>query len=165
MLLSQYKKDYTQSSLFSIQKKNFTLPKFDYPQLSDAYDEIEMLNFPISKTSFDMLQTKFRGDIYAKDMNKNKEKRIRMLGELVTIKNVRTKNNNIILFATFLDAKGDFFDTVHFNAQQKKYPFKGRGIYLLYGKISQEFNVSNMDVEKMAKMHIQPNPQLKCNIF
>jgi DNA polymerase-3 subunit alpha/error-prone DNA polymerase len=34
----------------------------------DAFDEIELLSFPVSCTPFDLLQTKYRGTVLAKDL-------------------------------------------------------------------------------------------------
>ena len=48
--------------LFSPPVKNFTLPDLEQDKLDDAYDEIELLGFPVSMTWFDMLETTFRGD-------------------------------------------------------------------------------------------------------
>ena len=41
----------------------------------------------------------------------------------------------------FLDSTGEFFDTVHFPDSLRTYPFKGSGIYLVFGKVVEEFGV------------------------
>jgi len=86
-------------------------------------------------------------------------KKVRMLGRLVTIKWVPTVRKEIMNFGTFLDVTGEFFDTVHFPPSLKSYPFRGDGIYLVLGKIVQEFGFPSIEVEKMAKMPFKPNPQ------
>jgi DNA polymerase-3 subunit alpha len=58
-------------------------------------------------------------------------------------------------FGTFIDLHGEFFDTVHFPPSLKSYPFRGDGIYLLLGKIVEEFGYPSLEVEKMAKMPFQ----------
>ncbi|MDZ7777704.1 MAG: hypothetical protein U5L09_19855 [Bacteroidales bacterium] len=62
-------------------------------------------------------------------------------------------------FGTFVDVHGEFFDTVHFSASLKKHPFRGYGIYLLYGKIVEEFGYASLEVEKMAKMPVVGDPR------
>jgi DNA polymerase-3 subunit alpha len=57
-------------------------------------------------------------------------------------------------FGCFLDAKGKFFDTVHFPDSLMKYRFKGNGIYLMLGKVVEEFGSPALEVEKMEKMEI-----------
>ena len=52
-------------------------------------------------------------------------------------------------FGTFVDTNGDHIDTVHFPQSAKKYPFKGRGVYELTGKVTAEFDCVNIEIEKM----------------
>jgi error-prone DNA polymerase len=84
---------------------------------------------------------------------------VRMLGRLVTIKYVRTVRNEIMHFGTFIDAQGEFFDTVHFPPSLKLYPFRGDGMYLILGKVVEEFGFPSIEVEKIAKMPFQANPK------
>ena len=58
-------------------------------------------------------------------------------------------------FGTFLDSDGDYFDTTHFPPSFKAYPFKGWGVYLVLGKVVEEFGVPSIEVEKMAKLDIE----------
>ena len=145
--------------LFSPEEKKFRLPPLKTNPLEDAYDEMELLGFPVSMSPFDMLQTGFRGEIRVSGMAEKTGKTVRMLGLLVTIKYVRTQRNEMMHFATFADEEGELFDTVHFPAVLKKYPFRGKGIYLLLGKVVSEFGYTSLEVEKMAKMPLQPDPR------
>ena len=86
-------------------------------------------------------------------------KTVRMLGRLVTIKYVRTIRNEIMHFGTFTDVQGEFFDTVHFPPSLKNYPFRGDGVYLILGKVVEEFGFPSLEVEKVAKMPFQANPK------
>lgn len=63
-------------SLLLIQEpvKEYELPKLERSEFEDAFDEIELLSFPISCSPFDLLQTKFRGDVMAKDLLKYHKK-------------------------------------------------------------------------------------------
>lgn len=62
-------------------------------------------------------------------------------------------------FGTFTDVQGEFFDTVHFPPSLKQYRFQGDGVYLVLGKIVEEFGFPSLEVEKMAKMPMKPNPK------
>ena len=146
-------------ALFEAKPREFILPKLEQSVLGDAWDEIELLGFPLSMTAFDMLQTKFRGELMAKDMMEHVGQKYRMLGRLVTIKYVRTVRKEIMHFATFIDVQGEFFDTVHFPPSLKAYPFRGDGVYLILGKVVEEFGFPSLEVEKMAKMPFQANPK------
>jgi len=141
--------------LFPTPVRNFTLPDLEQDRLDDAYDEIELLSFPVSMTWFDMLETKFRGEISARDLMSHKGKKVRMVGHLVTIKYIRTIKKEWMNFGCFIDPEGDFFDTTHFPQSLKEYSFKGAGTYLILGKVVEEFGYPSIEVEKLAKLPIR----------
>ena len=145
--------------LFNTERKKYKLPELISNPIEDAYDEIEMLGFPVSITNFDMLRTKFRGDITASKLDNLIGKEVKMIGLLVTIKNVRTVNKEMMNFGTFLDVRGEFFDTTHFPNTLIKSPFRGYGIYLILGKVVSEFGYSSIEVKKMAKLSLQNDPR------
>jgi DNA polymerase-3 subunit alpha len=149
----------SESALFPVAVKKFELPVLEKNLVADVYDEIELLGFPVTHTYFDLLQTKFRGDILAHEMEGQVGNRLRMMGLLVTIKYVRTIKKEWMHFGTFIDVNGRFFDTVHFPQAVNQYPFKGDGVYLIKGKIVSEFGFPSLEVEKMAKMPLQPDPR------
>jgi DNA polymerase III alpha subunit len=146
-------------TLFQTERQEFVMPALKTDKLEDAYDETELLGFPVTLSPFDMLQTKFRGEVRAMEMINHTGHTVRMLGQLITIKYVRTKRKEMMHFATFLDDSGEMFDTTHFPNISKQYPFHGYGIYLLKGKITEEFGYAGLEVEKMAKMPLQPDPR------
>jgi len=148
------------SMINSVPVKRFELPVLEQNALSDVYDEIELLGFPVTYSYFDLLETKFRGDILSHDMASQVGKNVRMLGLLVTIKYVRTIKREWMHFGTFIDVNGRFFDTVHFPKAVVACPFRGDGVYLIKGKIVEEFGFPSMNVEKMAKMPLQKDPRL-----
>lgn len=158
VLGKQTKKD-PMRELFPVQKREFKLPELEQTALENAYDEIELLGFSVTIPAFELLKTSFRGEILARDMMANVGKKVRMLGHLVTIKYVRTKHKQWMHFGCFLDAEGEFFDVVNFPDSLKYYSYKGQGIYLIYGQITQEFDFPGLTVEKMAKLPYQADPR------
>jgi DNA polymerase-3 subunit alpha len=64
-------------------------------------------------------------------------------------------------FATFVDYEGNLFDTVHFPDSLKNYPFRGDGIYLMMGKVVDEFGYASLQVEKLAKLPLKANTLAK----
>ncbi len=145
--------------LFNLPVKDYSLPPLAQSKTEDAFDEIELLGFPVSLSWFDLLQTSYRGGISARDMPILINKKVKMLGQLVTIKYIKTKNREWMNFGTFHDVEGNFFDTVHFPQSLKKYPFRGSGIYLILGKLVEEFGYVSMEVEKLAKLPIVNDPR------
>jgi DNA polymerase-3 subunit alpha len=61
-------------------------------------------------------------------------------------------------FGTFLDNEGNFLDTIHFPASTPAYPFRGKGCYLIEGKVVDDFGYPSIDVNKFAKLPIRDNP-------
>ena len=84
-----------------------------------------------------------------------------MVGHLVNIKYIKTVKNEWMHFAAFIDSEGEFFDTVHFPQSLKQYSFRGSGSYLILGKVVEEFGFPSLEVEKMAKLPVVPDPRYR----
>ncbi len=158
-LLVNRKKAEKSHSLFESPHKEYRLPRLEGQKIEDAYDEIELLGFPVSMSWFDLLKTSFRGDIMAAYMGGMKGRKVRMVGHLVTVKYIKTVNKQWMNFGCFIDHEGQFFDTVHFSGSLEKFPFRGSGTYLLMGKIVEDFGFYQMEVEKMARLPVTPDPR------
>ncbi|PWG79318.1 DNA polymerase III subunit alpha [Pararcticibacter amylolyticus] len=157
-LLGNKVKPVNAAELFQIDKKQYQLPELTVSPLEDAYHELELLGYPLSLSMFGMLKTSFRGNVMARQMNKHVGAIVRMVGLYVCEKTVYTKNNKKMWFGTFLDARGDFFDTVHFPDSTPSYPFRGAGCYLVEGKIVEDFGYPGLEVRRFAKLEIKSNP-------
>ena len=147
------------AALFQSPVKNFSLPEPEFCPIQEAYDELELLGFPVTQSHFDLIKTNFRGDISVKDLMNNIGKNVKLTGFLVTIKYVRTVKRELMHFGCFMDHEGNLFDTVHFPDTSKAYPFRGQGVYLIAGKISEEFGMPNIVVEKMARLAMKTDPR------
>jgi DNA polymerase-3 subunit alpha len=159
LLLTGTKKSKPDKPLFQTDSPHYTLPEFEQSLLEDAYDEIELLGFPVCCALFDMLKTSFRGEIQADELDQHVGSVVRVVGQLVTIKYVRTVKKEVMHFATFVDSRGAFFDTVHFPPVLKAWPFRGDGVYLIRGKVVSEFGQPSIEVEKMAPLALKPDPR------
>jgi DNA-directed DNA polymerase III PolC len=152
MLVNKTKPEPKPLTMFNVERKQWNMPDLPESSIEDAYDEIELLGFPVTMSHFDLLKTTFRGEVLARDLIKHVGKKVRLVGDLVTIKYVYTVKNEIMNMGCFFDAEGEFFDTVHFPDSLKKYPFAGYGIYLILGVVSEEFGFPSVTVEKLAKL-------------
>ena len=155
MLLGKKDSKELQNRLFELPRKKFMLPDMERNRLEDAYDELELFGFPVTCSYFDLLKTSFRGEIKARDLLTHVGSKVRMVGQLVVIKYVRTIKRELMHFGCFLDDTGEFFDTVHFPQSLRLYPFKGYGVYLILGKVVEEFGFASVEVEKMAKLPVR----------
>ena len=158
MLLNKNKKSIP-NRLFDAPPKEWSLPHMEQTLVEAAYDEIELLGFPVTLSWFELLQTKFRGEVKAIDLINHIGKTVRMVGLLVTIKYVSTSKHEIMHFGSFLDLSGEFFETVHFPQSLKNWPFTGHGVYLILGKVVQEFGHPSIEVQKLAKLPVKGDPR------
>src|SRR5690554_4260066 len=135
------------------------LPQLESSLIEDLYDELELIGFTVSAPMFDLAKSAYRGNAQAPDLPALEGKTVRMVGDFVTDKTVRTKYGDYMKFGTFLDVNGDFFDTVHFAKSLKAYPLRGNGIYLLEGKVVQEFGCPSIEVQKAGRMPLKADPR------
>jgi DNA polymerase-3 subunit alpha len=131
--------------------------ELEVPDLEDSdvrqeiVDQIEILEFPLD-SPFHLVKDQTVSSIKARDMKQYLDKSVQIIGYLVTIKYTRTVKGDVMNFGTFVDRQGDWIDTVHFPRMVKKYPFKGRGIYLIKGKVTQEFDFYSIEVRSCERM-------------
>lgn len=158
LILVNFKPENRNLMLLQEPVKEYQLPVLERSPFEDAFDEIELLSFPVSCSPFDLLQTKYRGDILAKDLLQHHKKTVRMLAYLISRKHVPTKMGPMY-FGTWIDAEGHFFDTAHFTNSLQQYPFQGGGCYLLLGTVEVDYHFPTITVTKMAKMPFIPDPR------
>jgi DNA polymerase-3 subunit alpha len=53
----------------------------------------------------------------------------------------------------------NFFDTVHFPPVFREYPLSGKGVYLIKGKVSESFGQFTIEVSRIAKLPLKPDPR------
>ncbi len=153
----------TTVDLFDTEPKDFPLPELHRHSLEDAFDEMELLGFPVC-SPFQLLDSTHYGDVTASDLVKKIRKHVRMVGYVVTTKDTSTLKNEPMHFGTFYDVHGEFFDTVHFPDVARKYPFRGRGFYEIKGKVVEDFGVYMIEVSQMEKLpmiHKRPEQVLQ----
>ena len=158
LILVNFKPENRNMMLLQEPVKEYNLPVLERSPFEDAFDEIELLSFPVSCSPFDLLQTKYRGDILSKNLLEYHKKKVKMLAYLISRKQVPTKMGTMY-FGTWIDAEGHFFDTAHFPNSLKQYPFQGGGCYLLLGTVEVDYHFPTITIVKMAKMPFIPDPR------
>ena len=149
-------------TLFKTEKISYKTPKLSSTDLENAFDEIELLGFPLCNP-FHLLETRSLNPMRAEVLINYQHKTITIEGYLVTIKNTSTSNGKSMYFATFLDYDGDFIDTVHFPPVAAKYPFRGNGVYNITGKVTVEFDCVSIEVSRMERAAIIEDPRYAVN--
>lgn len=141
----------TTVDLFDTEPKEYPLPVLQRNPLEDAFDEIELLGFPLCDP-FLLTATAERGNTVARELINRLGKQVYIVGYLITTKNTSTLKGEPMYFGTFYDADGEVFDTVHFPGTARQYPFRGRGFYSIKGKVVEDFGVAMIEVNWMDKV-------------
>ncbi len=120
--------------------------------LDQAFDEIELLGFPL-RSPFELVDAAECYDcIRADQLSYHSGKMVQILGYYVCQKSVRTVQGKMMAFGTWLDKRGQYFDTTHFPQLLKRYPFTGKGVYKIEGKVAEEFGFYSLEVLKMERL-------------
>ncbi len=158
LLLVNYKPENRMPMLLDAPTKEYKLPELTRSPFEDAFDEIDLLGFPVSCNPFDLLKTKFRGGVLSKDLLTYHKREVKMLAYLVSRKHVPTKRGDMY-FGTWIDLEGEYFDTAHFADCLRQYPFKGSGVYLLLGRVEVDYHFPTVTITRMEKLPFIPDPR------
>lgn len=148
-----YKKKQRQPAgvaLFRESPVRWQLPELAEHPLDDAYDEMELLGFPLGDV-WALADAPLESFVAAADLERRLGETVSMIGYLVTTKPARTAKGESMMFGTFFDKCGDWVDTVHFPASLAQYPFQGNGFYVFSGRVTEEFGVYSVEVASMRK--------------
>jgi DNA-directed DNA polymerase III PolC len=141
----------TTVDLFDTEPKEYPLPVLQRDALEDAYDEIELLGFPLCNP-FDLVSYPQDDTVLARDLRNKIHQFVHIIGYCVTTKDTRTLKGESMHFGTFYDCQGEVFDTVHFPNIAAAYPFRGKGFYEIKGKVVEDFGVYIIEVSFMNKV-------------
>lgn len=137
--------------MFNDVYENYTLPVLSEGKYDQAFDELELLGFPL-RSPFNLVADLPEKGILAKEMKANEGKEIFITGYFVTTKTVSTIKKELMQFGTWVDKEGKFFDTTHFPKVYKMFPLKGKGVYYIRGKVVLDFGFPSIDVHWMNKL-------------
>lgn len=144
--------------LFKTPVTEYRFPDLSHAPLEDAFDEMELLGFPLCDP-FDLLLEPSRNTLCAADLSEKIGKHVTIEGYLVTVKKTRTTYGDLMYFGNFIDRQGAFIDTVHFPPVAKRYRFRGKGVYALSGKVVEELNCITIEISKMERLPIIQDPR------
>ncbi|MBL7964935.1 MAG: DNA polymerase III subunit alpha [Flavobacteriales bacterium] len=188
------------ADLFITKPPETKLPTLQHFDLSDAYDELELLGFPlcdpfllVERGSDDQMISRSDDEnagmasplhpdhqpptchpglepgqpsthnrhthILARDMPRHIGRTVTMLGYVVHVKPTRTGTGERMSFGSFIDTAGDFWDSTQFPSVEARYPFQGRGVYRLTGKVEEEFGHCALNVQHMEKLPWRQDPR------
>jgi len=145
-------------TLFRSEKITYKTPELISSKLEDAFDEMQYIGFPLC-SPFELLLSPIKQKIFADNLKDYIGQTIITYGYYITMKTTMTSHSQLMHFGTFIDSKGMHIDTVHFPPVAKKFPFRGRGVYKLKGKVTAEFDCLSLEVSEMEKLAIIQDPR------
>ncbi|PKP33931.1 MAG: DNA polymerase III subunit alpha [Bacteroidetes bacterium HGW-Bacteroidetes-17] len=152
LYLSKGKKSKPAKQLFTEKAKRYHLPDLTHLPIEDAFDEIDLLGFPVKASPFDLLKEKPDLQLRAKDLKSKIGKQVEMLAYLVHVKGTLTGEGKRMSFGVFTDLDGEWVDTVQFPETAKQYPFLGYGCYILKGKVVEEFGFISIEINRHKRL-------------
>lgn len=144
--------------LFKQERVSYTYPDLNTTAAENAFDEIELLGFPLCNP-FLLLEKPRESKLQASMLPNYRDTVVTIEGYLVTTKNTSTSDGKKMQFGTFIDYHGDFIDTVHFPPVAAQYPFRGRGVYSITGKVVEEFDCMTLEVISMYRKATIEDPR------
>ena len=145
-------------TLFKPKKIDYKTPSLPHTLLEDAFDEMELLGFPLC-SPFDLLTNPSDNKLRATQLPQLIGKIVTIEAYLITTKRTRTSKGDFMYFGNFIDRAGDFVDTVHFPPVANQYRFRGKGVYSITGKVIEEFDCINIEAIKMERLAIIQDPR------
>lgn len=147
--------------LFRVTKTNYTIPELESTWQEDAFDQMELLGFPLYSPFSISLSEDIESEemILAKDLHLYEGMIVWVKGYLIHSKRTVTSKQDKMFFGTFLDAEGNWLDTVHFPNIAQRYPFRGKGIYKVRGKVMVDYDCVTIEASYMEKQGVIEDPR------
>ncbi|MCB0481678.1 MAG: DNA polymerase III subunit alpha [Flavobacteriales bacterium] len=157
-LTKETKKEIFRNELFEVRRTEYQMPNLLVERMEMIFDQIELLGFPLTNP-FELLRVDHPNKLLAADMPNYLGKTMEILGYMVTVKDTKTTKGDRMNFGTFIDREGHWIDTVHFPQVTAMYPFRGRGVYVITGKVVEEFGFYSLEVASQVKLDRIEDPR------
>ncbi|MEZ4777654.1 MAG: DNA polymerase III subunit alpha [Bacteroidia bacterium] len=144
--------------LFVPSGDTFAIPDLPVSKLEDAYDEMELLGFPLS-SPFELIAQSPEERMLSSEFPRRIHREVEIMGYYICAKTTKTINGEPMIFANFLDAEGQFFDVTLFPEVAKRNTLIGRGLYMMSGKVVEEFGHYSLEITRIKKYLYLPDPR------
>lgn len=157
-LMTSHTKTNDNPRLFKTKPLDYRLPDFSSSKIENAYDEIELMEFPLC-SRFDLLECDLPNGILACELKDHIGQTIGICGVIVTAKRVPLSGGRNMFFGTFLDRDGVFFDTVHFPDSVARSFMSGKEVYQVIGRVTSDYELCSIIVERVIRLNRRPDPR------
>ncbi|MEO0896830.1 MAG: DNA polymerase III subunit alpha [Bacteroidota bacterium] len=146
-------------TLFAPEYQDFQIPDLPQHFVEDAYDEMELLGFPLC-SPFDLVPHLPHTGTTAAHFAAHVNKVVCIPGYFMCAKTTSTVRGDYMQFANFIDSEGENFDVTIFPQELKQYPVMGPGIYMITGMVVEEFGLYSLEMMHMKKHLYAKDPRL-----
>ena len=143
--------------------QEYKLPVLQQTALEEAFDQLELLGFPLCDP-FLLAKDPLEGGTLAAQLESKLGHFVAVYGYLVVVKYTKTVKGDRMNFATYLDRDGEFLDSVHFPKVAAAYPFRGPGIYKVCGKVIEEHGYYSIEASSVHKVDLIADPRYEDGI-
>lgn len=151
-------KEHPANDLFKADRKEYTIPDLGRSWKEDAFDQIELLHFPLY-SMFHLINPEKIHAVKSTGLKNLIGEKVWVIGYYINAKKTVTSNGQLMFFGTFLDQEGDWLDTVHFPDVAHSYPFRGPGVYAIFGTVTSEYNFIAVEAAFMKKLDTIEDPR------
>ncbi len=144
--------------LFRLKPVSFEIPELHEIWQEDAFDQLELFDFSLYDP-FLLANQDARTVIKAKDLHRFAGQKVWIKGYLIHVKKTMTNRGEQMFFGTFIDEEGDWLDSVHFPDIARRFQFRGRGVYLVFGKVNLEYDCIIIEAEYLEKLGMLEDPR------
>lgn len=145
--------------LFRPEEKSWKIPDFPEDAIEDAYDQLELLGFPLLSPFSLATEAAIAHEAYECDLRSLVGRMVTIRGYLVSTKTVKTVRNELMGFLDFIDAKGMFFDCVLFPDTYDRNLTPTIGVYAITGRVIDDFGVPSIEVKAIRRIPYKPDPR------
>ncbi|MEL7065397.1 MAG: DNA polymerase III subunit alpha, partial [Bacteroidota bacterium] len=137
-------------TLFALEEQDYEVPQLPQTWVEDAYDEIELLGFPLC-SPFELVPNLPENGIVTSSFPQNLNRVVCIAGYFICAKTTKTVHGDYMQFANFVDTEGETFDVTIFPPEAKQYPLTGSGVYMVTGMVVEEFGVYSIELMTLKK--------------
>lgn len=159
MYINPNSKPKNNKTLFDVGTKSYEIPKLMSSEQEDSFDQLELFGFPLNPFFSLLAEPDSEKYVLARDLTQFNNQKVWVKGYLIHQKKTTTSGGARMCFGTFLDEEGNWLDTVHFTLSMQRFPFRGRGVYKVYGKVIVEYDCVTIDAEYLEKLDIIEDPR------
>lgn len=159
MRINPSAKEVSTQKLFEVKTQTYKIPALINTQQEDLFDQLDLLGFTIDPYFSLVTNGLTENYVLSRDLQQMHGMNVWIKGYLIHAKNTTTSQGHRMAFGTFIDEEGNWLDTVHFPEIIQRFPFRGRGVYKVFGKVIVEYDCVIIETAYLEKLGIIEDPR------